>query len=911
MHHEGNGMKNYKKLFLPLSVALAMIGCSEDPLKHVSNAVDTSAKIPIVKFNPSEGAAGLPFPTDILFSNTPDGSLNIPEVANSATVKTTPSVVTAPLASDFASSSGPQIALNTMDGYSTTAPIIFTLLHPADSNVDRSAFSAATGIRVFEASATTPQRFVSTVGRELINGIDFVISGSPNSQGTETTVAIVPIKPLQSSTTYLVMVTSDLITKNPNQPGFTRDIVYNALHNPTTPIVEVTAAGFPSGTSCANAIAIGAFPAASAATACAIRFSLISDLSTALSLDGLRLSVRANEIAAVAFDSAITFDSIALTFSFTTQNIGGALAAARATILASPRAPTIVIDNPSNAVSPDIINSPLSGARIFVGSLNNTVQFTDPANLNSSVWKGSATSWAAAPLPAAAIALCLRAFPNTTSSENLVACNGFTPAATGLGSIPVVITTPQPSACSSTVDVLIYQHGITTNRGTIALIADAMAQGCVATIGIDLPKHGLVVGPTADQMIASLIAAPTASENIAIIFAKIRDLTTTAEILVPSSVPGGCQGTPIGTSCPSGDNFINLANLANSRDTIRQGAINLHSLYRALTTGTALADLSPQLAGYTLDKNNVHFLGMSLGAITGMPFVAQEPGIKTVSLNVGSGGIAKLLDSSASFEPIVTAGLAAAAGITKPSSSYESFLIAAQTLLDSTDPINFSTTIGAPQGTATAWQIPATAVIPGTARPVLFQEVIGTSTSAGTWTCNPSGNNNTAEVSGCPDLTVPNNALINTGTGSLLGNIESTDQINGLPGQNPVTMGIVLSGTDILTRGSTFIPESKPPINAITNAAIRREKAIAAGAFTGMNLSEVSGIGTRGTVLQTLVRYVQGGHGSLLNPAINNNVTTAMQTQVVTFVVQNGAIVAGTGTATLSQAQAATIRTTP
>jgi len=57
------------------------------------------------------------------------------------------------------------------------------------------------------------------------------------------------------------------------------------------------------------------------------------------------------------------------------------------------------------------------------------------------------------------------------------------------------------------------------------------------------------------------------------------------------------------------------------------------------------------------------------------------------SLITTGGGIARLLDGSIFFGPVIRAGLAQK-GIT--GADYEAFLVAAQTVLDSADPVNFA-----------------------------------------------------------------------------------------------------------------------------------------------------------------------------------------------------------------------------
>src|SRR5690606_4735916 len=122
--------------------------------------------------------------------------------------------------------------------------------------------------------------------------------------------------------------------------------------------------------------------------------------------------------------------------------------------------------------------------------------------------------------------------------------------------------------------------------------------------------------------------------------------------------------------------------------------------------------------------------------------------------------IAKILDGSPAFEPAITAGLFEANGVVKPSGDYEGFLIIAQTMVDSMDPMNFAETAAA-SGT-----------------PILAQEVLG-------------------------DLVVPNN-VFGTSFGPAWGLVAQTGQTGFLAGQNPATVPVGLAGTDPLTQGTGF-----------------------------------------------------------------------------------------------------------
>jgi hypothetical protein len=60
------------------------------------------------------------------------------------------------------------------------------------------------------------------------------------------------------------------------------------------------------------------------------------------------------------------------------------------------------------------------------------------------------------------------------------------------------------------------------------------------------------------------------------------------------------------------------------------------------------------------------------------------------------GGIAQLLNNSATFGPVITAGLEAK-GVIKGTNSYDAFMLATQTILDDADPINYAQIVGEKQ----------------------------------------------------------------------------------------------------------------------------------------------------------------------------------------------------------------------
>ena len=119
------------------------------------------------------------------------------------------------------------------------------------------------------------------------------------------------------------------------------------------------------------------------------------------------------------------------------------------------------------------------------------------------------------------------------------------------------------------------------------------------------------------------------------------------------------------------------------------------------------------------DTTQIYFLGHSLGAMVGTTFLAHEPTARDAALAFGGASLPKILDGSATFGPTISAGLAAE-GVEKGTPDYESFIGAAQTVVDSGDPVNHAADAALNRG-------------------ILFFEIVGDGTAS-----NPS------------DLVVPN-----------------------------------------------------------------------------------------------------------------------------------------------------------
>lgn len=540
--------------------------------------IDRSEAGLVARFAPGDGV--IPFPSDLLFSGSTDGTLNIP-VAD---------------ANDF---SDPQVALNLLDGFSTMAPIKteFNLA------IEAASLTAQT-VHLYEVTlSTTPAGAVTSVVRELNFGTEFTASVS--SVDTESkTVIISPLTPLKAKTSYMVALTRGIQSTDGRLVSAEASYL---LAQGTTPLVDGGGSS---------------------------QVATLTDAEAA-ALEPLRQLTNAQEAALAG--QGISSDSVVLSWSFTTQSIGDVLSEVRDNATGtSTISPTSIGD------TTNFLGTTSSSANFYVGTLNvpyyltNATVPTDPRN---KFWQGA-------------------------GNTNLTPLN-TTPVATSTETIPLLLSVPKTEIAPW--PIVIFQHGITSDRTAMMAVADTLASIGFAAVAIDMPLHGL---------------AP--EHPLKTSFERTFDLD-----LVNNT--SGAAG-PDGTIDSSGQHFINLANLAVTRDNVRQSVADLFALH------TAIATMDFDGGGADFDADNVYFVGHSLGAMVGIPFLALETGVKDAVLGMPGSGIAKLLDGSATFGPTIAAGLADAADLIKGSSDFETFMAAAQTVIDSGDPGNYASAAATGRG---------------------------------------------------------------------------------------------------------------------------------------------------------------------------------------------------------------------
>ncbi len=621
-----------------LGSTLLLGGCVETD-DNIENDLDldrSTASLQVASFDPSAGT--IPFPNNLLFpppGAPTDGTINIP-------------------VADETDKTDPQVAINTLDGFSTIAPISTTLSEAIDAGTLN-----GDSVKLYEVTLS-PEGAVTSVVRALGYGAEYAASVSSVDPDGKTLV-ISPLAPLKPKTGYLAAITT-AVQSTTGDAVKASSIYLFAKH--TSPLIDEQGN------------------------------SQTPQLTNeqAQALEGLRQLTNVQELQLAG--QGISSDIVALSWTFTTQSIGDVLSVVRdntsgVTGNFTHEGDTIAQLPPGAGLGlADIYSGELTLPYYLTNNTNSTLESIDPLNKH---WQGPGGSH-------------LTQY-NTTAIK------------TSDETIPLLLSIPKTG--SAPWPVVIFQHGITQNRTNMLAVADTLASIGFASVAIDMPLHGIAP-------VETLYSGMERTFDL-----DLADNTTSA--------PG-----PDGTADSSGTHYINLSYLITTRDNVRQSIADLFALYDSLATLDFDSDATADL-----DTSRVYFVGHSLGGMVGVPFLALEPGVRDAVIAMSGGGIAKLLDGSASFGPRIAAGLAAN-DVMKGEATYESFMGAAQTLVDSGDPANYAAAAAADRG-------------------ILVIEVVGDGADK------------------LPDQVIPNNVMADAPADTVPAPLSGTDPLVALFGANKVS----------------------------------------------------------------------------------------------------------------------------
>ena len=574
-----------KKVFFSILIGLSLLlsGCGDSASTSVK--VEAKKAGAYIVFDSKGG--NIPYPNNILFAGSADGTLNIAYDPN-------------------ASDASVKAALNTLDGFSTTSPI--TVGFTGEIN----ATTLINGLKVYEiatdANASTGGvPIIQGITGELTFGVDYVTAISGNK------IVILPVKPLKGNQSYMVLLTT-AITNNAGTP-IGPDVV-SELFLQTSPLVDANG----------NHTTL--------------------PLDVATQLEGIRQATQAMIGYSMA-QKGFAREDIVAAWSLKTQTIG--------------------------AVAQAFINDNPTGAMTLKDTGYTSQQMIGASGVDVSAMQGNAEVYAGTlanlPYYLAKARSAHDPAPLTDSFEFNTTSN--LPELNATITLPVLATVPTSTMPSSGWPVVIFQHGITQNRTNLLAISEAFANAGYASVAIDLPLHGIT------------------DTNSPLYMSGLERTFDLDLVNNDTQAPG-----PDGKIDLSGTFYINLASLLTSRDNVRQTTSDLVTLKNSLNAAL-LVDVNSTPNGVKFDASRVAFVGHSLGTIAPFGFLAHT-NLESVTLAMPGGGIAQLLNNSATFGPVIEAGLAQK-GVMKGTSDYAAFMLAVQTIVDDGDPINYAMQVGATQ----------------------------------------------------------------------------------------------------------------------------------------------------------------------------------------------------------------------
>ncbi len=538
--------------------------------------------------------------------------------------------------------------LNTLDGFSTTAPIVSensTLLAALDDGaIDAGSLGTGAGLLKLEGASTTlPDGGVRLPSvRVCLN-----CASSTNDAGViaqPEQLQWVPQTPLDESSRYGAFVTTEV-----------RDVRYRAvMASPTFALVR-------SRSPLVDAMGASTIPVLSNAQAAQLepvrrRFRGC--------LDRLEASGRPRS-------------TVALGFCFTTQSVTAPIRALAAGVNASALPSTVewlFETGAATRLAMTAVGVPNAAiATTFEGELTLPHALTGPGGTFSpdpAQWQARLSLFTlvlpVGPTPPAGFPVVVFSHGVARSrADALFVANAF--AVAGLATI--AIDAPF--------------HGDRSDcRGVVlpdAACADPLTQECSATTGRCVAR------------------APATADACSVVSPSDCFSAGQGRCLQPT---GRCEGgsfvrsAPVfafsGTPSVSGNRFVDTGNLFATRDNFRHaGAADLAQLLRVLGASgprSLNASLASVMRG-TLDATQVHLVGQSLGSVTGTVFSAATAAPSRLALNAPSADLLDAVLTSPAFAPQRTAFLAGI-GSSPGSPTFDAFLVLARTILDPADPVN-------------------------------------------------------------------------------------------------------------------------------------------------------------------------------------------------------------------------------
>jgi Bacterial virulence factor lipase N-terminal len=659
-----------------LTVAALLLGaCGSSSVSHGSAGIGPTDPTtgngagqspPPSAFHPmfNVGQGIFPYPTDLYFvcSSPPcpaqDGTLRLPDLG--------------PLSPNRA-------ALNSIDGFSTTAPITVRFSTPIDAATLNPADVVL--IRLTLDNATKGPYLPPAPGAQLPHalayGTDYrvYVSGSGPAgalalavDGGGSVLVIEPVRPLDSSSGatnigYIVLLTNGI-----------KDTSGNAAV-PDNDYATVKAGALADLAGGAQTPTCGSITDPALNGVCRLTFGHL----------------------AIAAQGGLNPANVVVSFSFSTVSTSDTLNILWATYQATPVQPGTIVAAPTTKTTQMILGPSFPGyADVWAGTVTVPYYLSPAANPHDPT-----------PLTAHWVAAGASPVPGIDpASRNLTRFNPV-PAVNSQQRIPMLVGVPNATTgCTEPQagwPVVVLQHGFSSKRSDTLTLFDAYTGHCFVVVAIDLPLHG-IVDPTNPLFHNQLFQGTPA--------AALMTGERTFDLDVENNTTGAAG--PDGVIDPSGDAFYNsVGSPLTVRDDLRQATSDILWLAHVLPT----LSLGVNINGVSdVDGTQLQLTSLSLGGIVGLPTLAvvnpatqasSSPFLTGVA-SVSGTSFAYVARDSAGFGPRLNAQLKAlSGGAAVPGATlYDNFFRDFENVIDTADPANY--------------------VAPAVAfRPILVQQVVG------------------------------------------------------------------------------------------------------------------------------------------------------------------------------------------
>ena len=592
-----------------------------------------------VTFDPANQV--IPFPNDMVRAG---GRVNLPNPATGQ-----------PLTSDDCqSATDPMVqltcGLNTLDGFSTLAPLVSEnsneLGAVMQADLDPASLStAAVGLMALKSDAPGPEQ-TSVKYTPCLNCLSSAdVNGNPQVSPQQLQWKL--DAPLDEKTTYVAYVTTD--AKDTQGKSIAANPVF-ALLRSTAPLVQDSKS----------------------------TVSILTDIQ-ANQLEPIRLGMKPLFDALEA--GGLQRSSLALAFAFTTQSEATLLDQLYLLPAASGISdqPSFVVDATASYMAAASANGiPMDAIdKVYVGALLSPVAVTGPGG----------TLDLAHPRP-------LRVDFTMTVPKSAAPAGGYPTTIFGHGitrsrddALAIANTLAKVGQVTISTDQLFHgeRSSCTGSRAIVGLPSDDLFCASPNQMCNEDPLVGLCVAK--DDSTRNPCNPGTSGDAACAGAAQGRCVPDAS-----NSVTGKCQNGDFARASPgaapliSGWNIFSLSNFFATRDNFRQQVIDLSQLVRVIKSQAgAFGGTGPKL-----DANRLGYVGQSLGGIEGALFNAVSPDTTNVVLNAPGGALSQILLISPSFaaQKKVLLDTLKAQGISVGTPAFDQFIGAIQWIIDPADPVN-------------------------------------------------------------------------------------------------------------------------------------------------------------------------------------------------------------------------------